>query len=61
MIAAEKNFTVGDQKVFAIVMSCKHWQHYLKVTQYQVTVLTDHYSLQCFMSTIALKGKQAMW
>jgi ferredoxin len=30
MSPAERNYAVGDQEMLAIVMSCRHWRHYLK-------------------------------
>ncbi len=51
MAPAERNYMVGDQEMLAIVMSCRHWRHYLVVDWYSVVVLTDHYNLQRFMST----------
>jgi hypothetical protein len=59
MTPAERNYTVGDQEMLAIVMSCRHWRHYLEGTRYPVTVHTDHHNLQRFMSTKSLTGKRA--
>ncbi len=61
MTPAERNYTVGDQEMLAIVMSCRHWRHYLEGARYPVTVLTDYHNLQRFMSTKALTGRQARW
>jgi hypothetical protein len=61
MTAAERNYTVGDQEMLAIVMLCWHWRHYLEGARYPVTVLTDHHNLQRFMTTKALTGRQARW
>jgi hypothetical protein len=61
MSPAERNYTVGAQEMLAIVMSCRHWQHYLEGARYPVEVLTDHHNLQRFMTTKSLTGRQARW
>jgi hypothetical protein len=61
MAPAERNYTVGDQEMLAIVMSCRHWRHYLEGARHPVEVLTDHHNLQRFMTTKALTGRQASW
>ncbi len=61
MAPAERNYTVGDQEMLAIVMSCCHWHHYLEGARHPVEVLTDRHNLQRFMTTKALTGRQARW
>jgi hypothetical protein len=45
MSPAERNYAVGDQEMLAIVMSCRHWRHYLEGARHPVEVLTDHHNL----------------
>ncbi len=59
MPPAERNYTVVDQEMLAIVMSCRHWQHYLEGAWHPVEVLTDYHNLQRFMTTKSLTGWQA--
>jgi hypothetical protein len=59
MTPVERNYTVSDQEMLALVMSYKHWLHYLEGARYPVTVLTDHYNLQRIMSTKVYMGRQA--
>jgi hypothetical protein len=61
MAPAEQNYTVGDQEMLVIVMSCRHWWHYLGGARHPKEVLTDHQNLQRFMTTKALTGRQARW
>jgi hypothetical protein len=61
MSPAEWNYAVGDQKMLAIVMSCRYWRHYLEGARHPVEVLTDHHNLQRFMTTKSLMGQQALW
>jgi hypothetical protein len=49
MADAERNYSVGDQEMLAIVEACRHWRHYMEGSKYPVRVLTDHHNLQGFM------------
>ncbi len=42
--------------MLTIVMSCRHWGHYLEGTRHPVEVMTDHYTLQRFMTMKSLMG-----
>jgi hypothetical protein len=59
MSPAERNYTVSNQEMLAIVMSCRHWRHYLEGAQHPVEVLTDYHNLQRFTTTKSLTGRQA--
>ena len=59
--AAEKNYDTGDQEMLAIVESLKEYRHYLEGARYAVTVLTDHFNLQMFLTTKELNRRQARW
>jgi hypothetical protein len=61
MSPAERNCAVGDQEMLAIVMSCRHWRHYLEGARHLVEVLTDHHNIQRFMTTKSLTGRQTRW
>jgi hypothetical protein len=61
MSLAKRNYTVGDQEMLAIVMSYRHWRHYLEGARHPVEVLTDHHNLQRFMTTKSLTGWQVDW
>ncbi len=45
MSDAERNYSVGDQEMLAIVESCRHLRHYLEGSKYPVRVLTNHHNL----------------
>lgn len=55
--AAEKNYSVRDRELLAVVYALKHWRHYLMGRKF--TVKTDHESLT-FLDTmdIAAGGKE---
>ncbi len=62
MPLAERNYAVGDQKMLAIVMSCRHRRLYLKGARHPVEVQTDHHNLSMFMTTKTLTSQQArLW
>jgi LSD1 subclass zinc finger protein len=61
MAPAERNYTVGHQEMLVIVMSCRHWLHYLEGARHPVKVLTDNHNPQRFMTTQALTGSEARW
>ncbi len=46
---AERNYSVCDQEMLAIVEACRHWRHYMEGSKYPVRVLTDHHNLSGFM------------
>ncbi len=61
MSDAERNYSVGNQEMLAIVESCRHWRHYLEGSKYPVRVLTDHHNLQGFMKNKPLRGRLGRW
>jgi hypothetical protein len=61
MADPERNYSVGDQEMLAIVEACRHWRHYLEGSKYPVRVLTDHQNLQGFMKNKPLRGRLGRW
>jgi hypothetical protein len=61
MSLLEQNYSVDNQEMLAIVMSCHRWRHYLKGTRRKVEVLTDYRNLLRFITTKSLLGWQARW
>ena len=61
MVLAERNYSVEEAKMLAIVEACKHWRHYLKESMYSVRVVSDHLNLRKFLSTKTLSRKEARW
>jgi hypothetical protein len=57
---AELLYPVYDKELMAIVMSFRHWRHYLEGAQ-DVEVFSDHENLKRFMSQTSLNGRQARW
>jgi hypothetical protein len=61
MSLAEQNYAVGNQEMYVIVMSCRHWRHHLEGASHPIEVLTDCHNLERFMTTMLVISKQARW
>ena len=61
MSKAEQVYTTGDAEMLAIVYAFKVWRHYLEAPATSTIVLTDHQTLQCFMTTKVLNPRQMRW
>ena len=58
---AEKNYSVGDKEMLAILTALTHWRQYTQGARHQVVVLTDHRALTCFTTTKELSQRQMRW
>lgn len=61
MTTAELNYPVHDKEFLAIFWSFSEWRHYLEGCNVLVQVLTDHRSLEYFLTTKQLNRRQARW
>lgn len=61
MIPAECNYDIYDKELLAIVRAFEEWEPELKGTPFPVQVLSDHQSLETFMTTKKLSRRQARW
>jgi len=59
MLDSEMNYPVHEQELLAIVHACQTWRHYLSGAHFRI--LTDHRSLQHFLTQPMLSGRQARW
>lgn len=57
--SAERNYSVHEREMLAIVECVKSWSHYIGGTS--TTVHTDHRSLQHFWEQPKLQGRQTRW
>ena len=57
--SAQRNYSVQEKELFAIIYALKKWRHYLYGSKF--TVLTDHKSLQYFLSQKNFEGRKARW
>src|ERR1700684_5036 len=61
LMPAERNYPIQDKELLAIIRALKQWRHYLLSTKTQVTVFSDHRSLEVFVGTKRLTPRQARW
>ena len=61
MLPAELNYPVHDKEFLAIFNAFKEWRHYLEGSQVRIQVLSDHRSLEYFLTTKQLTRRQARW
>lgn len=58
---AEKNWTVHDKELYAIVYAFDRYRHFLAAPRLPVSVYTDHRNLARFMTSTKLSGRLARW
>lgn len=61
MAPAKCNYKIYDKELLAIIRCFAKWQPELEGTEMPVQVLTDHKSLEYFMTTKKLTPRQARW
>ncbi|MBW0527033.1 hypothetical protein O181_066748 [Austropuccinia psidii MF-1] len=61
LIPAELNYEIHDKELLGIVWALKRWRAFLLSLSSPFEVLTDHSSLQYFMSSKVLTRRQACW
>ena len=59
MLPAERNYSIHEQELLAIICALREWRHYLHGNKF--TVITDHKSLQWFQSQPNLSARQTRW
>ena len=59
LLLAERNYTVGEMELLAIVHALRTWRCFLEGADF--TVYTDHLNLATFMKSPTLNGRQARW
>ncbi|MBW0484180.1 hypothetical protein O181_023895 [Austropuccinia psidii MF-1] len=61
LLPAELNYEIPDKEPHGIVWALKHWRAFLLSLSIPFEVLTEHSSLQYFMSSKVLTPCQAHW
>lgn len=61
LLPAECNYEIYDKELLAIVKCFEQWRPELQSVNKPVKVLTDHKSLEYFMTTKKLNRRQARW
>jgi len=58
---AERNYTINDKELMAIVDGLKHWRHWLSNTLVAIKVRTDHKNLVYYTKRRRLTPRHARW
>ncbi|MBW0583270.1 hypothetical protein O181_122985 [Austropuccinia psidii MF-1] len=61
LLPAELNYEIHDKELLGIVWALKRWRAFLLSLSDSFEVLTDHCSLEYFMSSKVLTRRQARW
>ncbi|MBW0583777.1 hypothetical protein O181_123492, partial [Austropuccinia psidii MF-1] len=61
LLPAELNYKIHDKELLGIVWALKRWREFPLSLSNSFEVLTDHSSLQYFMSSKVLTHRQACW
>ncbi|MBW0593146.1 hypothetical protein O181_132861 [Austropuccinia psidii MF-1] len=61
LLPAELNYEIHDKELLGIVWALKHWRAFLLSLSSSFELLTNHSSLQYFMSSKILTHHQARW
>lgn len=61
LVPAECNYEIYDKELLAIIRCFEQWRPELEGTDLPIQVLTDHKSLEYFMTTKKLTRRQARW
>ena len=58
---AEKNYTIGEQELLAVIHALKKWRVYLEGGPHPVRLRTDHQPLTYLPTKGVLGGRQVRW
>ena len=58
---AEKNYTIGEQELLAVIHALKKWRVYLEGSQHPVKLKTDHQPLTYLPTKGTLGSRQVRW
>jgi hypothetical protein len=61
MIPTEYNYQIYDKELLVIIKCFEEWRPELEGTEFLIQVLTDHKSLEYFMTTKKLSRRQTRW
>ncbi|KAK3545965.1 hypothetical protein QTP70_017186, partial [Hemibagrus guttatus] len=61
LMAAERNYDVGNRELLAIKAALEEWRHWLEGARHPFQVLTDHRNLEYLRGAKRLNPRQARW
>jgi hypothetical protein len=57
----QRNYSIHDKELLAIIMALEEWRHLLEGARHKVLILTDHQNLLYFSQAHNLNRRQARW
>jgi len=57
----ERNYKIHDKEMLAIIRALQEWRHFIKGTEHQCEIWTNHKNLEYFMTAKQLNQRQAQW
>ena len=61
MTSAEKNYTIIEKEMLAIIQAVKEWKKYFEGSKIRAEIITDHKNLTYFQETKITNRQQARW
>ncbi len=61
MFAAKRNYEIEEEKMLAMIESCRVFRHYVKKALFSIQMLIDHVNLNSFFKNKKLNKKKARW
>jgi transposase InsO family protein len=61
LLDAERNYSIYDKELLAIIEALKEWRHFLIGAENPVEIFCDHNNLKYFNSTRLLKPRHCRW
>ena len=58
---AERNYEIYDKELLAVMHALYEWSHYLKGTEEQIKILTNHQNLTYFRKPQNINQRQVRW
>jgi hypothetical protein len=57
MFAAKRNYEIEEEKILAMIESCRVFRHYVKEALFSIQMLIDHVNLNSFFKNKKLNKK----
>jgi hypothetical protein len=61
MFAAKRNYEIEEEKMLAMIESCRVFRHYVKEALFSIQMLIDHVNLNLFFKNKKLNKKETRW
>jgi hypothetical protein len=61
MVPVECNYPIHDKEMLAVMQCLEEWRAELEGLQSQISIYTDYWALEYFMTTKQLSSRQVNW